>query len=160
MSAQQLADRTRELGLHVIRSVIANLENGRRDNISVAELVILARALDVPPVLLLYPVGCEDTVEVSPGEQLPPWDALQWFTGASDQDSVIQLFGMYYALARDWSRTWSYLDRPLDDAQAANMRGELQRQEDALLNVRETIEARGYKPPPLPRLMTAGDGDT
>lgn len=81
MSAQQLADATAELGHPVARSVIANLESGRRDTVSIAELVVLARALRVPPLLLVFPIGSEPTVEVLPGVQVPTWPAALWFTG-------------------------------------------------------------------------------
>jgi hypothetical protein len=47
----------------------------------VAELLILSRALDVPPVLLVCPADREKTAEVLPGESRATWRALQWFTG-------------------------------------------------------------------------------
>jgi len=50
MMAPQPANRTAELGYKLPRSVPANLKNERRDRTSVAELLILAAALDVPPV--------------------------------------------------------------------------------------------------------------
>jgi transcriptional regulator with XRE-family HTH domain len=81
MSAQQLADATAELGHPVARSVIANLESGRRDTVSVAEIVVLARALGVPPLLLVFPVGSNATVELLPGEIVDTWSGAKWFTG-------------------------------------------------------------------------------
>lgn len=81
MSAQQLADRCAALGFPLGRSVIANFENGRRPTISVPELLVLAYALGVPPIALLFPVGREATVEPLPGRTAPTWDALRWFTG-------------------------------------------------------------------------------
>src|SRR6266516_5250756 len=51
LSAQKLADRCEQLGFAVPRSVIANLENGYREALSVAELLVLAFALDIPPAL-------------------------------------------------------------------------------------------------------------
>src|SRR5262245_78609 len=62
MSANELSRRTAELGSEVPRSVIANLETGRRESISVDELLILGAALDVPPLLLLTPVGRVKTI--------------------------------------------------------------------------------------------------
>lgn len=81
MSAQQLADATAELGHPVARSVIANLESGRRDTVSIAELLVLARALEVPPLLLVFPVGRERMTEVLPGKVTGTWAAAKWFTG-------------------------------------------------------------------------------
>ncbi|MFF7192642.1 helix-turn-helix domain-containing protein [Streptomyces sp. NPDC008079] len=82
MSVQRLADIcTEEYGLPMKRSVLANFEGGRRPALSVAELLILARILQAPPLLFIFPVGQEETVEVLPGEAVDTWDALQWFTG-------------------------------------------------------------------------------
>lgn len=81
MSAQQLADATAELGHPVARSVIANLESGRRDTVTIAELLVFAKALRVPPLLLVCPLGREPSVEVLPGAVLDTWAAATWFTG-------------------------------------------------------------------------------
>lgn len=45
MSARQLADRMTEMGFPVQRSIIANLENGRRTDVSVDHVVAAVRAL-------------------------------------------------------------------------------------------------------------------
>jgi len=60
---------------------LKNLESGRRTSLTVAELLVLADVLGVPPVILLFPVGSSATVEVLPGRAVPTWDALAWFTG-------------------------------------------------------------------------------
>jgi len=83
MSAQQLADRCAELGMPAVsRIVITKLENGRREVVSTAELQVLAMALDVPPVLLLFPLGHAAEVEILPGHEADPWDAILWFLGS------------------------------------------------------------------------------
>lgn len=81
MSAQQLADRTAELGLPIPRSVLANLESGRRETVSIAEILILAAALDVAPIELISPVGFDQQVEMLPGRMIEPLSAMRWFTG-------------------------------------------------------------------------------
>jgi transcriptional regulator with XRE-family HTH domain len=81
MSAQALADRCAELGMEIPRPVLANLENGRRPIVSVAELLILAAALDVAPVVLVAPLGHESNVEILPGRELDTWDAALWISG-------------------------------------------------------------------------------
>ena len=81
MSAQQLADRCGELGMEIPRAVLANLENGRRPIVSVAELLVLAAALDVPPVVLVTPLGHAPGVEILPGRELDTWDAALWISG-------------------------------------------------------------------------------
>lgn len=81
MTAQSLADATAQTGYGIDRSVIAKIEKGLRQSISVAELVVIARALRVPPALLLYPVGRAEEVEFLPKESAAPWAALRWFSG-------------------------------------------------------------------------------
>jgi transcriptional regulator with XRE-family HTH domain len=84
MSAQQLADETAKLGFLVPRSVIANLESGRRNSITVPEILVIARALQVAPLLLLFPVGQQEIFEVTPGINVTAWDAAKWFAGDAD----------------------------------------------------------------------------
>lgn len=65
---------------------IKNLEAGRRANITIVDLVVLADVLGVPPVALLFPLGTDATVEVLPGREVSTWDALAWFTGETPTD--------------------------------------------------------------------------
>lgn len=81
MSAQQLADRTSELGFPIARSVLANLESGRRETITVPELFVISAALDVPPILLLVPLGRVDAVEALPDLPISAWNAARWLRG-------------------------------------------------------------------------------
>jgi transcriptional regulator with XRE-family HTH domain len=82
LSAQRLADRCRKLGMPSLsRTVITKLENGRKEAVSTAELVILATALEVPPAVLMFPIGERDTVETTPGVESAPLDAIFWFAG-------------------------------------------------------------------------------
>lgn len=81
MSAQDLSDACTEVGMPIPRTVISNIENGRRTNVSVAELLVLARALDVPPVVLVFPVGYEEQSEFLPGKTSGTLRAIDWFSG-------------------------------------------------------------------------------
>ncbi|MCX5270986.1 helix-turn-helix domain-containing protein [Streptomyces virginiae] len=54
-TAAELGDRMSDLGVKWDRSIVANLENGRRKSVSVGELLGLAMALDVAPVHILIP---------------------------------------------------------------------------------------------------------
>lgn len=81
LSAQQLADRCAAVGMPIQRSVLANLESGRRETVSVADLLVLARALEVAPALLLFPAGRAEAAEVTPGETVSIADALAWLSG-------------------------------------------------------------------------------
>jgi transcriptional regulator with XRE-family HTH domain len=80
-SARELADRCEDLGQRVEPQVIANMETGRRANVTIAEVVILAAALDVPPVLLIFPARTDQTVEPLPNREDNAWSSLLRFTG-------------------------------------------------------------------------------
>ena len=90
MSAAGLADRTAALGHPVSRSVIADLEIGRKKSLDVAELLVLAQALQVAPVQLVYPDLPKGDVEVLPGRFVESHEALQWFSGVSALFSPLQ----------------------------------------------------------------------
>lgn len=76
-----LADRCKAAGLDWDRSIVANVENGRRGAIALHELLILAYLLAVPPVLLILPMETGELVEVVPGVEIHPDLALKWITG-------------------------------------------------------------------------------
>ncbi|MFI1740865.1 helix-turn-helix domain-containing protein [Streptomyces sioyaensis] len=80
LSAQGLADACAALGHAIPRTSIANLENGRRSGVEIAELLVFAKALGVPPIALILPIGMAGSVEVLPGQELPIWDAVSWIT--------------------------------------------------------------------------------
>jgi transcriptional regulator with XRE-family HTH domain len=81
LTASMLSERCRDLGLPLDRNVIAKLENGHRQSVTVDEVYVLAAALDVPPVQLLAGVGDEETAEILPGRHVPAFRGVQWFTG-------------------------------------------------------------------------------
>ncbi|MFC7483383.1 helix-turn-helix domain-containing protein [Luedemannella flava] len=82
MTAKDVEAATWRLGHRVPKSVIVNLENRRRESISVAELLIVAAALEVPPILLLAPLGRSESVEVLPDIGATPWQVRGWVHGA------------------------------------------------------------------------------
>lgn len=67
ITAQELAERVAKAGGKLSRQAISKIENGDR-GISVDELFVLARALETPPLLLLFPA--DDL-----------WPEAKWFTG-------------------------------------------------------------------------------
>jgi hypothetical protein len=84
-SARELSDETADLGRRISPTVIAKLDSGHRAAmLTVSELLVLAAALNVPPILLLfgdgYPGG---EVEYLPGRTASTWRAAQWFSGES-----------------------------------------------------------------------------
>jgi len=86
----------------VTRNLVSDLETGRRQLLGVAEVLVIARALDVPPLLLLFPVGVAEEAEALPGEIRSPFRAAAWFSGETpfpgkdDEDYVI-------GIAADWN---------------------------------------------------------
>src|SRR6266567_7204691 len=84
MSAQQLADRCKQLGMEIPRPVLANLENGRRATVTAAELLVLAEALQVPPLLLVIPLARRELIEILPGMDVSAFEAARWWRGEGD----------------------------------------------------------------------------
>lgn len=80
---QQLADEMDALGYPINRATLAKLEAGttRADNVPLREVLILAAALDVPPVLLFTPLGEREDVQVTPAHALHPHFVLNWMRG-------------------------------------------------------------------------------
>ena len=87
--------------MEIPRAVLANLENGRRPTVTAAELLVLAEALQVPPLLLVIPLGRQERIEILPDVQLSAFDAAQWWRG---DFAWIETFGDGPALASDIRR--------------------------------------------------------
>lgn len=92
-SAQWLSDRTDQVGMRINRPLISDLENGRRRYITTAELAVIAAALSVAPVALLYPGPYDELVEVLPDQPVRQLRAADWFSGlvTGPQDAAGQL---------------------------------------------------------------------
>lgn len=81
LTAAALADITEKLGHRVDTNVIANIETGRRINMPLTDLLVLASALRVPPSLLVCPVGTDADVEILPARSDSAWRAYKAFVG-------------------------------------------------------------------------------
>jgi transcriptional regulator with XRE-family HTH domain len=78
----QLAERTADLGYPITRVAISKIEgNSRAGKFDVAELLILAAALDIPPALLLAPSFPDGQVETRPGLSVDSRQAVKWIAG-------------------------------------------------------------------------------
>ena len=86
-SGQWLSDRTDALGYRVARTTISELENHKRKLVSTAELVVLARALDTAPLVLLYPPPYSAELDMLPDVNKTSWVAAEWFSGMNDVGS-------------------------------------------------------------------------
>ncbi|MFH8518229.1 helix-turn-helix domain-containing protein [Streptomyces gelaticus] len=84
-SAQDLADQCEQLGHPIPRNVIANMESGRRANLPLVDVMVLAAALETYPVCLIFPVGYVERTQELPFQDLVPTrDALRRFTGEQE----------------------------------------------------------------------------
>ena len=157
LSTDQLAARCAELGSPIHRSVLAKLESGHRENVTVIDLVTLGRALAVPPLVLLYPVGREDDSEAWPGQHVGPWDAAKLFTGEmawpeSDQGELLNvgLFREHDRMLQSWERARERAEHIVGDDN-----GIMANVEAALGHVRGRMRDRGLIPPSLPADLAA-----
>lgn len=82
ISIRALAERTEKLGHPIGESVLSNFEYGRRGaKLDVAELLVLAAALEVPPTLLLFPPYPYGHVQPLPDVTTTAYDAAEWVAG-------------------------------------------------------------------------------
>jgi transcriptional regulator with XRE-family HTH domain len=110
LTAQQLARRTAEIGYPVSRVAISKIEaNVRAGKLDVAEWLILAQALEIPPALLLFPDYPEGLVEGLPGPEVESVNAVWWIAGrrARHEAPGIDLVGLVEQRAElTWELNW------------------------------------------------------
>lgn len=156
LSYPKLAQRCAELGApQLTAAALSNIETGRRDGdgkrrreITIDELVVIARALDVAPALLMAPIGYEDTVEVLPGRTVAVLEAYEWLVGESNLESegvpkdhtAIDTYRKYEKSVLDWMVAKSL--QP-DEKKAAKAWRDIQ-------TCQATMQSFGWRTPPLP----------
>lgn len=88
-SAQWLSEETDRLGFRISPSVIAKLDSGHRGGVlHVSELLVLAAALEVPPVWLLLDDLPDGRFEVLPGVVVSQAHSLEWFAGEDPRADI------------------------------------------------------------------------
>src|SRR5262245_28616402 len=83
LTAEQFADRVAASGGKLDRQAISKIERGVR-GVSLDEWLMLAFALNVPPLLLFLPLGNQEeriAVTPIPGLALPAANAWRWVIG-------------------------------------------------------------------------------
>lgn len=142
-SAQDISDRTVELGCAVTRAVISDIEVGRRRYVTIAELIVLARALDTAPLALLYPAPYRDAIQILPiaeggkSQELEKILAVQWFSGESG------LYLNYLGLTLVDQMNYDSQLRALDRARKAFALDTRKRELSAKLAVRRNAKREG-----------------
>jgi transcriptional regulator with XRE-family HTH domain len=81
ISARELAERATALGHPFTRDTVANLENGRK-RIELADLLVIAAALNTSVLALLSPPPPEGTVELLPDQSMNTTQAEVLLLGA------------------------------------------------------------------------------
>jgi 8-oxo-dGTP pyrophosphatase MutT (NUDIX family)/transcriptional regulator with XRE-family HTH domain len=145
MSAQELSDAIARLGGQLPRGVIAKLESGRRNVVTVDELLIIAAALGVEPLRLLVPLDDGD-VEMLPGFEVNPWKATRDFAGLDSEEMA--LFAEYTAEEQNLR---SLLRASIRGGIALDVRERkmIPRTLTALVQVRQKMADRGLAEPEL-----------
>ncbi|MFI5495277.1 helix-turn-helix domain-containing protein [Actinoplanes sp. NPDC051859] len=170
LSAQQLADACAGIGHAIPRSVLANLESGRREVVNLAEVLVLAEVLEVSPVELMIPLGDVADFEVLPGRTVPATAAMQWirgeaplpgstWDGGSDGSSVVASYLVHQQTIDrwHWNRAYAELIRKGEregtetDAQRHDQEAERARSE--LVGLRRLMKLRELSLPEPPPLM-------
>src|SRR5689334_5430326 len=89
MSVSELAERTRELGYPIHRVTLGKLEsNNREGKFDVVELIVLAIALEIEPLHLLFPDLLHGRVDMLPGKSVRTEDAILGFVGHPDRTNA------------------------------------------------------------------------
>ncbi|MBF6536869.1 helix-turn-helix domain-containing protein [Nocardia farcinica] len=103
-SGQWLADETATHGHPVSRTTISEIENGKRRDITLAEITVLARALAVSPLQLIYPDLAHGPVEVLPGMPVSSAEAMRWFAGEDVLRADNSVFDRTATRPMTWTR--------------------------------------------------------
>lgn len=142
MSARELSVACGKIGLDISRSTLADLENGRRVTLTVAELLVIAAALEIPPLRLIVPLNRE-SAELLPGHETNPWAAMQEFTSEPGNPDDP------FALLAEHERLLSY-DLLLYRQNDQNTRAQRPAVAADITRIRQRMLKQGLIPPPLP----------
>jgi transcriptional regulator with XRE-family HTH domain len=132
-NAAQLGKEVSKHGVRWDRFTVANLENGKRQNVTVQELMALALALGVAPINLLVPLG-DEQYEITPSRTEGADTVRAWVRGEVALPGTDEW--MFFAeVSMEDRRKWieAYKERldigphPEDEPLAAKMHREAER---------------------------------
>ncbi|MBV9024288.1 MAG: helix-turn-helix transcriptional regulator [Streptomycetaceae bacterium] len=175
-SAQDLADKCEEIGYPIPRNVIANMESGRRATLPLVEIMVLAKALRMSPISLIYPVGYVTEVRPLPFEEPEStWDALEWFVGNSPAEDAtdymldhfmahdLELRSALTAVESEHYERWkvktaaNHVQREAAERALARYTNQVTEAKYELRRHRHAIREGGGTPPHLPPELTDVD---
>ena len=143
-SAAWLSDRTAELGYRISPTVIAKLDSGHRGEVlSVPELFVLAAALEIPPMLLLFPTYPDEeaNIELLPGYVASVRPSADWLSGYAPLPVQIHSDG-----------TLGPIKPPNDGTQLVGATGRRDAIERELFELQIFEQSRGRPPQDMPRI--------
>lgn len=134
MTGDELAERA---GNGVTRAVLANIETGRKKDISITHLTAIALALGVPLAALLFDVAhpvSDSAISLPPREsandqsgELAVWQAIQWLSGdyeigkdeltPAGTDAIVKILAF-----RNFKNAWGALQQAQDAVAAGHER--------------------------------------
>lgn len=132
--------------------VVTKVENGRRQDVSIAEWLALAYVLDVPPLELIAPLGQDVKIEVLPGLEVGPYELWGWLTGRGrlsvritpDTPAGMQFWNITaepIKLYQQFAETSATLHRADLEARVAEKIGDPQRSQSARTAYLDALQA-------------------
>ena len=180
MTLQALADRCEELGLPLGRVTLTKLEGGNRQAITPAEVMVLAAALEVAPIELLFPVGSGEQVEMLPGRMMSARAVMHWFSGSLNleahpdgttmllppspgHETTVKLLEEHAAIVRQWTQVQAaaiYEEVGRVPEQAITLESFRYVTTDSLRRIRAELRRREATLPPLPPGLSLNEGES
>lgn len=125
LSLAEVTSRMASVGVPLSINGLSKLELGNR-GADLDLLVALAKALGVPPLVLIFPFGHVDKIELFPGTVVDTWAAAKWFTGETPfpvreigvEEDVEEWPTTYFREQDKLISEWSRVRRGLGDARA------------------------------------------
>jgi len=171
----ELVSRCEALGYSKLSaSAVSKIETGGRDGLTLAELLVLAAALGVPPVSLVFPLAGAGDVNTTPATRVSAWEAASWLAGEEPleepaaegtprgdlEDHRNHALGVQAAFQSDRlaterrrlaSKTADPEQRELAEENAAAFERIARKDCLALRTLRDDMRRRGLNPSALPR---------
>ena len=162
LTAQQISDRTTELGHTVGRSTVNDLHKVDRPlRLTVPDWLVLAAALDMPPAALLFPELPEGTVAPLPNVQCTSAAAVRSLThGASSPYPFDQSRATQWQIFMDQVAKWEELERKIRelDELARASTGATQEQIDKVIPQLPGLREKRAEATAYGRALAAGLG--